>query len=361
MTEEKDKTYNNVIDDIKQDINKTQLDIMINANVSLVNLYYRIGKVLCDNSSWGNKFLDKLALELKISYPNQKGFSIRNLKYMKTFYNEYKEDFKFVHLGAQIPWTHNNSLIDKVQDNYEFVQLVAQLPWKHNVILIEKVKDKQIRKWYMTKCIEEGWSKSVLIYQIDTNLYKRQIQNIKHNNFDLTLKQNSDLATNMMKDPYVFDILELTKNYKEKELENKMLERIKNILLELGTGFSFIGNQYKITVGNKDFYIDLLFYHTKLKCYIAVELKIDEFIPEYGSKIGFYLQALDEQVKEDQDNPSIGIILCQSKNNKIIDYTLKYINKPVGVSEYKIFDKLPIDYMKNLPKEEDINEYLDVK
>ena len=335
MVEEIDKTYNNAINDIKQDINKTQLDIMINANISLVNLYYRIGKVLYDNSTWGNKFLDKLAFELRITYPNQKGFSVRNLKYMKSFYTEYKDDS-------------------------EFVQLVAQLPWTHNNILIEKIKNKSIRKWYIKRCIEEGWSKNVLLYQIDTNLYQRQIGNIKHNNFNLTLKKNSDLASNMMKDPYVFDIIELTKDYKEKELENKMLERLKNVLLEFGTGFSFIGNQYKLTVENKDFYVDLLFYHVKLKCYIAVELKTDEFVPEHGSKIGFYLQALDEQVKDKNDNPSIGIILCKSKNNKIVDYTLKYINKPVGVSEYKILDKLPNDYMKNLPTEEDLNLHIDV-
>ena len=335
MIEEIDKTYNAAIDGIKQDINKTQLDIMINANNSLINLYYRIGKVLYDNSVWGTKFLDKLAFELKNSYPNQKGFSVRNLKYMKTFYSEYHDDLEFVHLGAQ-------------------------LPWKHNVSLIEKVKDKSVRKWYMEKCIEEGWSKSILIYQIDTNLYKRQIKNIKHNNFNLTLKQNSELVSNIMKDPYVFDFIELTDDYKEKELENKMLEKLKNVLLEFGNGFSFIGNQYKLTVGNKDFYIDLLFYHTKLKCYIAVELKIDEFIPEYGSKIGFYLQALDEQIKDKNDNPSIGIILCSNKNNKIVDYTLKYINKPIGVSEYKILDKLPIDYMKSLPTKEDLNMYIDI-
>ena len=335
MVEKTSKTYNAVISDIKQDINKTQLDIMINANISLVNLYYRIGKVLYDNSSWGNKFLDKLAFELKIAYPSQKGFSIRNLKYMKKFYSEYK----------------NHS---------EIVQLVAQLPWTHNIILIEKVKNIIIRKWYIKKCIEEGWSKSILIYQINTNLYNRQIKAIKHNNFNLTLKQDSDLATNMMKDPYIFDILELNDDYKEKELESKMLERLKNVLLEFGNGFSFIGNQYKLTVENKDFYIDMLFYHTKLKCYIAVELKIDEFIPEYGSKIGFYLQVLDEQVKDKNDNPSIGIILCQNKNNKIVDYTLKYINKPVGVSEYKILDKLPVSYMKKLPTEEELNLYIDI-
>lgn len=335
MIKEIDQTYNNVINNIKQDINKTQLDIMKNANISLVNLYYRIGKILYANSSWGNKFLDKLAFELKISYPNQKGFSIRNLKYMKTFYCE-------------------------CQDDLEFMNLSIKLPWTHNILLTEKVKNKKVRKWYMKKCIEEGWSKSILIYQIDTNLYKRQIENVKYNNFKLTLKENSDLVTNMLKDPYIFDFIELTDNYKEKELENKILEKLKNVLLEFGSGFSFIGNQYKIIVGNKDFYIDLLFYHTKLKCYVAVELKTDEFIPEYGSKIGFYLQALDEQIKDELDNPSIGIILCQSKNNKIVDYTLKYINKPVGVSEYRILDKLPTNYIKNIPNEKEINEYLDI-
>ena len=255
---------------------------------------------------------------------------------MKTFYSEYNDDFEFVHLGAQ-------------------------LPWKHNISLIEKLKDKDIRKWYMKKSIEEGWSKNVLIYQIETNLYKRQIKNTKHNNFNLTLKENSDLASNMMKEPYVFDLLELTENVREKDLEDKIINRLKNILLEFGNGFSFVGNQYKLTVGNKDFYIDLLFYHTKLKCYIAVELKVDEFIPEYGSKIGFYLQALDEQVKDENDNPSIGIILCKSKNNKIVDYTLKYINKPVGVSEYKILDTLPDDFIKSIPSEDDINEYLNIE
>ena len=255
---------------------------------------------------------------------------------MKSFYTEYKDDSKFVQLVAQLPWTHNN-------------------------ILIEKIKNKSIRKWYIKKCIEEGWSKNELLYQINTNLYQRQIGNIKHNNFNLTLKKNSDLAANMMKDPYIFDIIALTNGYKEKELENKMLERLKNVLLEFGNGFSFVGNQYKLTVHNKNFYVDLLFYHVKLKCYIAVELKIDEFIPEYGSKIGLYLQALDEQVKDKNDNPSIGIILCKSKNNKIVDYTLKYINKPVGVSEYKILDKLPNNYMKNLPTKEDLNFHINTK
>ena len=330
-----DKSFKELCDGIKKDIKDTQLEIMVNANTNLVNLYYRIGKALEENSKWGNKFIDNVAFELKNTFPTLKGFSVRNLKYMKAFYNEYKDDAEFVHLGAQ-------------------------LPWKHNITLIQKVKDKNIRKWYMEKCFEEGWSKNVLIYQIDTDLYKRQVENKKHNNFKLTLKENSDLVNNIMKEPYVFDLIELTEDYKERELENKMLERLKNILLELGSGFSFVGNQYKITVDNEDFYIDLLFYHIKLKCYVAIELKVGKFKPEFGSKMGFYLTALDEQIKDDNDNPSIGIILCSSKSNKIVDYTLKYINKPLGVSEYKIFNELPNNLLKDFPTEDELNLYMDI-
>ena len=323
-----DKSFQEITSSIKNAITNTQLEIMTDANKKLVNLYFNIGKTLEENSSWGNKFIDNVAMELKMSFPNLKGFSVRNLKYMKSFYNEYKDD-------------------------EEFVQLVAQLPWKHNITLMQKVKDKEIRKWYMGKCLEEGWSDNVLVYQIDTDLYNRQVKAIKHNNFNLTLKQNTDLASNIMKEPYVFDLIELTDDYKEKELENKMLEKLKNILLELGSGFSFVGNQYKITIDNQDFYIDLLFYHIKLKCYIAVELKVGDFKPEFASKMGFYLTALDEEIKDENDNLSIGLILCQNKSNKIVDYTLKFINKPVGVSEYKIFDKLTAELQDKLPSEED--------
>ncbi len=170
------KSFKKIINDIKEDVNRTQLEIMMNANYNLVNLYYRIGKAISENSKWGDKFIDNVAVELKIAFPRQKGFSIRNLKYMKSFYNEYKED-------------------------NEFVQLVAQIPWKHNIILMQKIKDKNIRKWYIEKCLQEGWVESVLLYQLDTDLYQRQVKNIKHNNFELTLKQNSDLANQMMKEP----------------------------------------------------------------------------------------------------------------------------------------------------------------
>lgn len=324
-----EKIFDYVYTDVKKDICDTQLKIMINANNDLVNLYYRIGKIIHDNYKWGNKFIDNLAFELKRDFPGQKGFSVRNLKYMKAFYEEYCND---------------NDLFN----------ITLNLPWKHNIVLLQRIKNKNIRKWYMKKCITEGWSKNVLIYQINTNLFQRQTNIHKTNNFALTIKNNSDLANNMMKDPYVFDLIELSTNFKERELENKMVNKLRDILLEFGNGFSYIGNQYKITIDNQDFYIDLLFYHTELKCYIAVELKTNEFNPEYGSKMSFYLAALDEQMKRDDDNPSIGIILCQKKNKKIVDYTLKYINKPIGVSEYKILNQISdnLFYNFSLAKDE---------
>ena len=190
-----DKSFQEITSSIKNAITNTQLEIMTDANKKLVNLYFNISKTLEENSSWGNKFIDNVAMELKMSFPNLKGFSVRNLKYMKSFYNEYKDD-------------------------EEFVQLVAQLPWKHNITLIQKVKDKEIRKWYMGKCLEEGWSDNILVYQIDTNLYNRQVKTIKHNNFNLTIKQNNDLANNIMKEPYVFDLIERVMGYLSKRFLN---------------------------------------------------------------------------------------------------------------------------------------------
>lgn len=204
-----DKSFQEIYNNIKNDVKSTQLKVMTNANADLVNLYYRIGKTINENYTWGNKFVENLALELKLTFPNLKGFSVRNLNYMKAFYNEYKND-------------------------NEFLQLVAKLPWKHNITLMQKVKDKNIRKWYIEKCLKEGWSDSILVYQIDTDLYKRQVKNVKHNNFKVTLKENSDLANNIMKEPYVFDLIELTEDYKERELENKMLERLKKCVIRIG-------------------------------------------------------------------------------------------------------------------------------
>lgn len=307
---------------------------MLDANKNLIMLYFKIGKIICENSNYGSKFINNIATEIKVSFPQLKGFSVRNLKYMKRFYLEYFND-------------------EKVQ------QFVALLPWGHNVVLMEKIKDKKIRKLYIQKTIENGWSRNVLEMQIKSNYHLRI--GTSANNFKETCSfDDSDLINATIKDPYIFDFITLRDNYNEKELEKAMINRIKDVLLELGNGFSFVGNQYKLVIGNNDYYIDLLFYHLKLKCYIIVELKNTNFKPEYVGKMNFYLSAVDDLVKDKFDNNSIGLILCNYKNKMSVRYALKGINKPIGVSSYEISKLLPDDIMNALPTEEDLNLHLDL-
>ena len=255
--------FKKIMVSIKQDIKTTQIRTFQNVNNEMINLYYRIGKTLYENSKYGNSFIKKISESLKIEYPNLKGYSPRNLNYMKLFYQEYKDD-----LNLQ--------------------QLVANLPWGHNIILFEKIKDKKVRTIYAKATLENGWSRNILEMQIETNYHKRVGNSI--NNFSTSMPpQDSDLANKTLKDPYIFDFICLNNNYKEKELEIKMIEKIKNVLLEFGTGFSFVANQYKISIGNEDYFLDLLFYHIKLRCYIIVELKTTKFKPEYIGKMNFYL------------------------------------------------------------------------
>lgn len=332
-----EKDFKAIIVEVKNQISNSKMEIFQNANKSLLKLYYNIGKIIDENSKWGNKFIDELAIELKISFPNIKGFSVRNLKSMKKYY--------------------------LVCSGNEKVQMAsAQIPWSHNMLILDKIKENDKRIWYMNETAINGWSYDVLGFQIKSDLYERQVLGDKPNNFKTTLvNPQSDLAKSMMKDPYILNLTELKKDYIETELEQAMVEKIKTVLLELGNGFSFIGNQYKIEVGNKDYFIDLLFYHTKLHCYVIVELKNTEFKPEYAGKVNFYLSAIDDLVKDDKDNPSIGIIFCREKNKISVEYALKDINKPIGVSSYEISKYLPKDILKSLPTEEDINLHFDIE
>lgn len=300
---------------------------MHQVNSNLIMMYFRIGKILDENSKYGNSFIKNIASAIKLEYPNMKGFSDRNLNYMKLFYKEYADD-----------------------ENLQ--QLVANLPWGHNILLFEKIKDKNIRKIYAEATIENGWSRNVLDFQISSNYHKRVGNSI--NNFkESSIKEDSDLVNNVLKDPYIFDFRSLNENYKEQELENKMIEKIKNVILELGNGFSFVGNQYKIVVGNKEYFIDLLFYHIKLKSYVVVELKATEFKPEYIGKMNFYLSVIDDLVKDESDNPTIGLILCKDKEKITAQYSLKDINKPIGISSFKLSEYLP--------SEEELNKYIDLE
>ena len=324
-----EKSYVTVVEDIKEQIRSAQHRAILNANKEMLILYWNIGKVINENSTWGSKFLNKLSTEISSEFPTAKGFSVRNLKNMSRFYREYPDIEIVQSVTAQITWTHN--------------------------IEILRVESKEQRLWYINKTIENGWSVNVLAHQIDTNLYSRQIEQKKVSNFPINLPSpQSELALETMKDPHVFDFIELKEDAQEKELEEALIKNITKVLLEFGKGFAFVGHQYHLEVAGEDYYIDLLFYNIKLKCYVVIELKVGEFKPEYAGKLSFYLTAIDEQVKEENDNPTIGLLLCRNKNNVIAEYTLRDMNKPMGVSEYRIKDYLPENLQNELPSIEDL-------
>ncbi len=330
-----DKDLKEIMCYIKNEIKTTQKKTMLEVNKNLIMLYFRLGKIISENSGYGKGFIKSGSLELKLEFPNMKGFSERNLRAMRLFFEEYKND-----------------------GNWQ--QLVAKLPWGYNLLLIEKVKDKTIRQLYAEEAIENGWSRNVLAMQINTHFHLRR-GNSTNNFQDVFPDYNSDLVNNTFKDPYIFDFITLKENYKERTLENAMVAKIKNLLLELGNGFSFVGNQYKLTVGKEDYYIDLLFYHLILKCYVVVELKATKFQPEYVGKMNFYLNVINDTMKSKKDNPSIGIILCQEKNRFTAQYSLKEVGQPIGVSSYEITKCLPEEMAKSLPTEDDINLHIAIE
>ena len=240
----------------------------------------------------------------------------------------------------------------------EFVQqVVAQIPWGHNIVLLDKITDMDERKWYIKKSAENGWSRNVLVHQIESKLYQRQVLADKVTNFEHRLPSpQSELAVQTMKDPYVFDFIPFREDMLERDIEQALVRDVTKLLLKLGAGFAFLGNQYHLNVGGDDFYIDLLFYNLNLRCYVVIELKTGDFKPEYAGQLNFYLSAVDGILKKEQDNPSIGLLLCKSKNNVVVEYSLKDISKPIGVSEYKITSSLPDDLEKQLPSVEDIQK-----
>lgn len=324
--------YLEIVEAIRDEIKGAQYKAAVSVNHELIMLYYSIGRVINEHKSWGNKFIDNLAADIKISFPNATGYSVRNLKYMAKFAATYPEE--------------------------EFVQqAAAQIPWGHNVVLMDKVSDESVRKWYISQSLRHGWSRNVLVHQIESGLYERQVAADKISNFESRLAPpQSELAVQTMKDPYVFDFIPFKEDMVERDIERALVQDITRLLLELGTGFAFLGNQYRIHVGGDDFYIDLLFYNLNLHCYVVIELKTGEFKPEYAGQLNFYLSAVDGILKKETDAPSIGLLLCKSKNNLVAEYALKDMSKPIGVSEYKITSSLPEDLEKQLPSVEDIQK-----
>jgi predicted nuclease of restriction endonuclease-like (RecB) superfamily len=320
--------YEAFLSELKERIRSAQLRATLAVNREMLLLYWRTGRDILARQKehgWGAKVIDRLSQDLRREFPGVEGFSSRNLKYMRAFAQAWAEE-------------------PIVQE------ALAQITWYHNLTLLEKVKRPEERLWYARKIVENGWSRNVLVHWIESDLYERQGK--AQSNFGKTLPApQSDLARETLKDPYKFEFLALAAEAEEKELEDGLLAHIRKFLIELGAGFAFVGQQVRLDVGGEDFYIDLLFYHLKLRCYVVIELKTTAFKPEYAGKMNFYLSAVDDLLRHPDDQPSIGIILCKAKNQVVAEYALRDLTKPVGVSSYvtKLVESLPAAFRGSLP------------
>ncbi|MDP9157767.1 MAG: PDDEXK nuclease domain-containing protein [Pseudomonadota bacterium] len=327
--------YRRWLAELKQRVERTRLRAVTSVNRELVTLYWQIGREILDRQQrqgWGAAVVDRLARDLKAAFPDMRGFSPRNLKYMRS--------------------------LAQAWPDAEFVQQpAAQLPWFHLCTLLDKVKDPEQRSWYAGKTLEHGWSRQVLTMQIETAAYTRAGSAVT--NFGETLPPpQSDLARDALKDPYIFDFLGLTEDAQERDIEQALTRHITRFLLELGAGFAFVGRQYRLDVGGDEFFVDLLFYHLKLRCYVVVELKTTPFRPEYAGQLNFYLSAIDAQVKAPDDQPTIGLLLCKEKNRLVAEYALRGVAKPMGVAEYQLLRQVPESLETTLPSIDQIEAEL---
>ncbi len=367
----KDKEYKIFVAKIKQNIKLTQIKSAITVNRELLKLYWFIGSQIVKKqktAKWGSGFLKQLSKDLQNEFPGIKGFSYRNIKYIRQWYLFWnRHDIIGQQVVAQMGNLNSTESISK--SDYRIKQQVAvrngippifQIPWGHNLVIISKASIYKKAIFYVNKTIENNWSRAVLVHQIESGLYERQASAITNFDMKLPLPQ-SDLAKQILKDPYCFDFLTITEEYNEKQLEMALVDNISRFLLELGSGFAYIGKQYHLEIGGKDFYVDLLFYHTKLHCYIVVELKTTEFKPEFAGQLNFYITAIDRKIAMKNDNPTIGLLICKSKNKTIVEYALQGINSPLGVSEYKLTRNLPNQLKSDLPSIEEIEAKLNNK
>ena len=324
--------YFKILDDIKTRIKTAQYKAVLGANREQILLYWNIGKIIIENAQYGKNFIENLARDIKAEFPNAKGYSIRNLRYMRKFAELMPDEEKVQTLSALLTWSHNTHLFDKVKTLDEYL-------------------------WYANQTIENGWSLSSLEYHVEMKTYIRQELTDKASNYKEKLALPfSGLAVDTLKNPYIFDFVEQRDGIIEREIERELVANIAKTIMELGTGFAFVGNQYRIEVSGKEYFLDLLFYNLKLRCYVVIELKNTEFKPEFAGKLNFYLSAVDDMLKHETDNPSIGIMLCKTRDKLTAEYALKDINKPIGVSEYKLSDFVPAELIDTLPSAEDIEK-----
>ena len=338
-----DKEYKKFLVELKEKVKNSQLKAAIKVNYELLNLYWELGKKITEKQkeySWGDSFISNLSNDLKKGFPEMKGFSVQNLKNIRYWYLFYAEYL----IGLQPV-----SQLKKIENK------IKSIPWGHNQRIMYKCKSVREAIFYVEKTIENGWSRTILEHQIDSKLYERLGSAIS--NFDSRLpKVQSELAKQTIKDPYNFDFLTLRDKYDERELEDALVKQITSFLLELGTGFSYIGRQVHLKVGDSDFYIDLLFYHVKLHCYVVVELKTEKFKPDFAGQLNFYVTAVNRDLKSQEDNQTIGILICKDKDNVVAEYSLANISQPIGISKYEISKLLEKEYKSSLPSIEEIEQ-----
>ncbi|OOQ59211.1 PDDEXK nuclease domain-containing protein [Mucilaginibacter pedocola] len=336
--------YRNTLQALKDKIKSARINTALTVNVQLLAIYWEIGSFITrqeNERGWGGKVVEVLANDLRKEFPDFKGLSARNLRYMRDFYSNWPE------LSIlQQPVAKNSSQVILQQP-------VAKLPWGHICVLNDKLKLREERIFYAQKATENNWSRNILIHQIELDLYNRHGR-IQNNFNQVHLGAQGELAKEIFKDPYKFDFFQLTEEAKERDLEEALIHHIKDFLMEMGKGFAFVGQQIQVEKGGKDYFIDLLFYHTKLHSYVVIELKITEFKPEHAGKMNFYLALVDEYWKAQNDAPSIGLILCKSKNKVTVEYALRDASKPMGVAEYQLTNAIPKNLRGDLPSVEDL-------
>ncbi|MDD5298829.1 MAG: PDDEXK nuclease domain-containing protein [Rhodocyclaceae bacterium] len=348
--------YPGLLAEIRRRIRQGQARAILAVNQELLALYWDIGCLIDarqKSEGWGAAVIPRLAKDLHNELPEEKGFSERNIKLMVQFYREYPTLFVSETIGqpavAQLP--------DSVSPPEKGQPVLAQIPWAHNVLLMQRVKDRGVRLWYAEATLANGWSRNVLQMQIETAAHTRQGK--ATSNFALRLPPpQSDLVQQALKDPYLFDFLTLEEPFRERELETGLIAHLEKFLLELGQGFAFVGRQYHVDIGDQDFYIDLLFYHLHLRCYIVIELKRGKFKPEYAGKMNFYCSVVDDMLRHESDAPTIGLILCQQQNAVIAEYALRGVDKPIGVSTFDLTRALPTELESSLPSIEQIEREL---
>ena len=353
MSEVEKSSYADLLSGVKYRVHAARVRASLAVNQELIQLYWDIGRMVAERQAaegWASSVIDRLSADIRAEFPDLKGFSARNIWRMKSFYLAYnKQVEKLPQAAAVIESLKNCDLPD-----------MFRIPWYHNVILLEKVKNPDARTWYMQKTIEHGWSRNVLTLHIDQQDYERKGQAVSNYHTTLPAPQ-SDLVQELLKDPYIFDFLGIADNAREREVENALLNHLRDFLIELGDGFAFVGNQVRLDIDDEDYYVDLLFYHLKLRCYFVIDLKTRPFAAEDAGKMNFYLNAVDDLMRHPDDRSSIGLVLCREKegsNKMLLEYALRGLEKPVGVSAYQLTRALPDDLKPSLPTVEELESEL---